>query len=173
MDMPTTINSLDLVMAVIILLLGLRGMLHGFIAEISGLVALLMAVFAAGNSTLNGEVARLLSGILTDPAWAHLLSYVGIFIAVFLLAATLFRIADKILSAKTPNWVDRLLGLLAGGIKGVVFCTLLLVCIYYLAPDSQIRRGSMLAPYMNELWENISRATDGFHKLPELGLPKW
>ncbi len=170
LSLPSNINTLDLCMAGLILLVAARGALRGLMPEISGLVAFALGLLAAGNNHIHAEVVKGLGSMLDDPSWAHMLAYVVVFACTFIIGGVLLKIVEKILETRTPNVVDRILGGLAGAAKGVMLCTLILVCLHYMAPNSQIRRGSALAPYINEIWQAIDKATDGFHKFPNLAM---
>lgn len=170
LSMTLNFSILDLTMAAIILLLALRGALRGLILELSGLAAALLGFIVSGNTRIHIWAAGQIGVFLSDPAWGDFLAYIGIFIMVFILVSILFNLFDRLLAARAPNRTTRFLGALAGAVKGMCVCTLVLLCLRYVAPHSQIRRDSLLIPYINEFWTAVSRMTGGLQTLPDLGL---
>lgn len=168
--MALTFSVLDLAMAAIILLLALRGALRGLVLELSGLTAALLGFIISGNVHVHAWGTKQINVFLSDPAWSDFLAYIGIFIMVFILVSILFNLFNRLLVARAPNRTTRFLGALAGAVKGLCLCTLVLLCLRYVAPHSKIRRNSLLAPYINDFWAAISRMTDGLQTLPDLGL---
>ena len=167
-NMPLQVGVLDLILAALLLLFLVRGLVRGIVPELGGVLSILLAVLASGSGTLHNKVAGWYDALLPDPGWSDLAAYVSVFLAVFIIARMLFQILERLASEKAPGWLDRGLGGLAGFIKGLLACTIILVCLAYLAPESNFRKSSLLAPYFNSFWSQVSELTGGAHRLPRL-----
>lgn len=167
-NMPIQVGVLDLVLAGLLLLFLLRGLVRGIVPELGGVLSILLAVLASGSRPVHERATGWFDAILTDQGWSDLAAYVSVFLVVFILMRMLFQILERLTSEKAPGWLDRGLGAIAGAVKGIVGCTLILVCLSYVAPESDLRQSSMLAPYFNEFWAGVSELTGGAHKLPRM-----
>lgn len=169
-NMPVQVGVLDLILLGLMLLFAVRGLVRGFVPELGGVLSLLLAVLAAGSSGLHDLVTRWFAALLPDAGWADLAAYIAVFLVVFVILYMLFQILERLVSDKAPSWLDRGLGGVAGAVKGLVACTLLLVCLAYVAPESNFRQASILAPKFNSFWASISDISGGSHKLPDLSV---
>lgn len=170
--MPAQASVLDLVIAALLLLLAVRGMVRGIVPELGGVLSVFIAVIASGNKALHDWAAGWLAPLLDDPGWADFIAYIGVFFIVFILLRLLFQALERAFGERAPGWIDRGLGGMAGAVKGLIACTVLLVCLSYVAPDSRLRQDSFLAPYFAGFWEEVSEFTNGVHKLPDLSAPE-
>lgn len=171
-SMPFAIGLLDLVIFGLLLLFAVRGLVRGLVPELAGVLSILLAVLLAANNALHSALAGFMQKLLPDPGWADFVTYILVFVAAFILLRMVFQILERALTSHAPGWLDRGLGGLAGTLKGLVACTLLLICLAYVAPDSQFRRESRLAPYFNDFWEELSELSGGIQQLPKLSLPR-
>lgn len=171
-DLPLQFGILDLVLAGLLLLFTLRGLARGLVPELGSLLSLLIAIGVTGNRTVHETVTDFMKNLLPDPGWASFAAYVVVFLGLFIILRMLFQILERVFSKQAPGWLDRSLGALAGFAKGIVSCTIILVCLSYIAPESNFRQASVMAPYFNEFWHGINSLTGGGHKLPELSLPE-
>lgn len=130
------------VLAVSLLVGGVRGV----IGEILALVAWLAAFLAA--RTWAGAAGDLLLAELSDPLWRQIAGFVLVFIAVLILFALLRWLAGLLLKAAGLRPLDRLLGALFGMARGVLV-VLLLVLLAGLTPlpqQSWWRQAMLAAP---------------------------
>lgn len=171
-NIPLQVGSLDIVLAALLLLFTVRGLVRGIVPELSGVLSILLALFAAGNRSLHNLAASWLDNVLPDSGWSDFVAYIVIFLAVFIIVRMLFQIVENLVTDKAPGWIDRLLGGAAGAVKGFAACTILLFCLAYIAPESSFRQTSVLAPYLDSLWGSLSELSDGMHKLPDLSVPQ-
>ena len=169
-NMPVQVGVLDLIILGLLLLLTVRGLVRGFVPELGGVLSLLLAIVAAGSLRLHEAVAGWFASLLPDPGWADLASYAAVFLVVFIILRMVFQILERLVSDKAPGWLDRGLGGLAGAIKGLGACTVILVCLAYAAPESKLRQASILAPKINSFWNAVSDLSGGAYKLPRLAV---
>lgn len=165
-NVPVQAGVLDLILACLMLLFAVRGLVRGIVPELGGVFSILLAVLAAGSRAIHEKTAGWFDALLPDPGWSDLAAYVSVFLAVFIVMRMIFQILERLASEKAPGWLDRGLGGLAGALKGLLACTLVLVCLAYMAPESNFRQSSLSAPYFNSFWSAVSDLTGGAHRLP-------
>ncbi|MCF8030870.1 MAG: CvpA family protein [Desulfohalobiaceae bacterium] len=139
---------LDGIFVIIILLTLMRGLVRGLVKELTFIVALVLAFLVAWSGS--APLRLWMNQIIPDnPQLAATLSYVIVFIAVFLLVLFLGIACRHMLHSLWLGGVDRLGGALLGMIKGVLLCgviTLLLMTVF--SQDAGMLRSSRMAPYM-------------------------
>lgn len=167
-NMPIQPGILDLVIFGLMLLFVVRGLVRGIVPELGSVLAILLAVLVSGSRAPHELAAGWFDTLLPDKGWSDFAAYVSVFLAVYLVMRMVFQILERLVSEKAPGWLDRTLGGLAGSIKGLLACTLILFCLAYAAPDSELRRSSLLAPHFNSFWSAVSDLTGGAYKLPKL-----
>lgn len=175
MNLPQlhTINFLDLLLGGILLLFTLRGLYRGAIAEVAGFMAFVLGIAVAGNSAVHGFLVDQLEKLLNERGWSNLLAYLLAFGGAFALVTLLGRFFQRLLNSEKPGLPGRLGGMLAGGAKGLIICTMLLIFLQYVAPTSQMKNSSSIVPYINSAWSGLSDLTDGFQHLPNFTAPKF
>jgi membrane protein required for colicin V production len=112
------LNYFDLVAAIIILLLGLKGILNGFFKELFGLIGIIGGIFVA--SRFGNEVGKYLSDMIFKFQNESAINFTGFLatLAVFWLAMILLGAVFKKLSSLSGlGIVDRILGFLFGASK--------------------------------------------------------
>ena len=129
-------NSLDVVLALVLLFMLLRGLIRGAIAElfsvgaiVAGIVA---AIFLSGSVGVSVEQSMGLNG------WGRVIAFVGIFIVSYLV----MKIGEKILRRFVENVnlqnLDKALGLFLGLVEGLAVAALI-VFVLRLQPVVEMR----------------------------------
>lgn len=111
-------NTFDIIMTAIILLLGIKGFMHGFIKEMFGLVGLIGGVYFA--SRLSGTAADFIEQNfieLENTALLKLIGFLAILMIIWLSATILGSIFSKLTSSSGLGFMNRLFGFIAGGGK--------------------------------------------------------
>jgi membrane protein required for colicin V production len=112
------INYFDLVVGIIILLLGLKGIINGFFKELFGLLGIIGGIFIA--SRVGGDVGHLISDALFHFQSQSAISFTGFLItlAVFWAAMIAIGMVFKKLSKMSGlGPVDKILGFVIGSGK--------------------------------------------------------
>lgn len=112
------INYFDLVAAVIILLLGLKGIINGFFKEIFGLVGIVGGIFVAsrvGESV--GEELNSLIFNFSSPAAVSFLGFLTTLALFWLLMVLVGFIFKKLSSLSGLGPLDKILGFIFGASK--------------------------------------------------------
>ncbi len=131
--MTGNLNGLDIAILTIIGISSVMGVFRGLVKEVLSLVtwvlAFVLAIFfsAAGAEMIpqnwGGEGVRVM------------LAFAGIFLATLIVAGIVQMLVAQILSTAGLSGIDRLLGLLFGGARGLLVCILLLMGLREIASD--------------------------------------
>jgi len=131
--------TFDLIGLIIIVLLGLRGLVRGFVHELLTLAAPLLGLLAA---ILFSKLAIPLVQPLTHSNFELLnqfISFLSIFLIVYLIAYLLQRILASGIENLNLQALDKALGLLLGLLEGLVLFFLILTVLSFL-PLPELKR---------------------------------
>lgn len=145
-------NYFDLIVAAIILILSIKGFIHGFVREFFGLIGLVAGVYLA--SRLSSTAATFIDANflhLENVALLKLLGFLAILVMIWLGATILGAIFSK-LSGTAPGALSRLLGFFAAAAKYFTVLALIVTALSHvqLAKDKlqHYVQGSILYPYL-------------------------
>jgi len=148
-------NYFDVVIAAIVLLLAIKGFMHGFIKEIFGLVGLIGGVYFA--SRLAGTAADFIDKNflhLDNVALLKLIGFLIVLIVVWLGATILGSIFSKLTSASGLGFLNRLFGFIVGGGKYFLIFALIVTALsnVSLVKDNLEKhvQDSILYPYLKK-----------------------
>jgi membrane protein required for colicin V production len=113
----------DLVVIGLFLLFVGRGLYLGLLKQVTVLLALYFAFFAAGR--YHDRILPLLRDISTNPQLVFLVSYVVIFLVTYVLVVLLGKGLSCVLKLTITSWFDRLLGGVVGLAKAAIVVVLL------------------------------------------------
>ncbi|MEO6694141.1 MAG: CvpA family protein [Ignavibacteria bacterium] len=116
-------NTLDIIIAILVLIPALLGIKNGFLKSIFSLAGIVAGLFLA--TRYNDDIVSLLGFINANPKVLSLIS----FIAIIVLTYAIFNyIANKISKFNfVTNTIDKVLGGALGLLKGLIFASLLLI----------------------------------------------
>ena len=148
-------NYFDVTISAIILILGIKGFMQGFIKEIFGLLGLVGGVYFA--SRLSDKAATFIETNFLQLENASLLKLIG-FLAILIIiwgAATVVgSIISKLTSASGLGFLNRLFGFVAGGGKYFLIFALIVTALsnVTLVKDNLEKyvNDSILYPYLKE-----------------------
>ena len=143
MDWLAGITAFDVLIFVIFIGFLVRGIMIGFIRQISSLVAMIGGFALAGY--FDNEFYRLILPYIDNSHIAFFLTYILLFVAFFYLIKLVGLGLKKVMDVSLTVWFDRTVGGLFGLIKGIFFTSLLFVFI-----------GSFLSGSNNYLKKSIS-----------------
>jgi len=148
-------NYFDVVIASIVLLLGIKGFMNGFIKEVFGLIGLVGGVYFA--SRLAGTAADFIDTNflhLENTALLKLIGFLAILILIWLSATILGSIFSKLTSASGLGFLNRLFGFIAGGGKYFLIFALIVTALsnVSLVKDNLEKHvsDSVLYPYLKK-----------------------
>lgn len=128
---------LDYVFGAIILVMVVRCLIKGFIAELVAVAAVGGGI--VGGILFSGAGGELLSGILGDSFWNRIIAFLLIFLAVYLVLKIAEGLLYRLIEAVNLENLDRALGFFWGLGEGLVLSVLLLL-ILETQPFIDIRR---------------------------------
>jgi len=148
-------NYFDVTIAAIILILGIKGFMQGFIKEAFGLVGLIAGVYFA--SRLAPDAAAFIDKNffhLENQSLLTLIGFLAILILIWLSATILGSIFSKLTSQSGLGFLNRLLGFVAGGGKYFLIFALIVTALsnVTLVKDNLEKyvKDSVLYPYLKE-----------------------
>ena len=127
MDWLSGITAFDVLALLIFLAFLVRGILIGFIRQISSLTAMIGGFILAGY--FDNEFYRLILPYIENSHTAFLITYILLFVAFFYLIKLLGLGLKKVMDVSLTTWFDRTIGGLFGVIKGIFFTSLLFVVV--------------------------------------------
>ena len=129
------INYFDLVSAIIILLLGLKGILNGFFKEVFGLVGIVGGIFIA--SRLGNSVGEYLNDLIfnfSSPAAVKFLGFLTTLALFWILMVVIGQLFKKLSAISGLGPVDRILGFVVGASKFFLIASVLAYSAYNIKP---------------------------------------
>lgn len=148
-------NYFDVTISAIILILGIKGFVQGFIKEIFGLLGLVAGVYFA--SRLSDRAATFIDANflpLDNPSLLKLIGFLAILIVIWVSATILGTIFSKLTSESGLGFLNRLFGFIAGGGKYFLIFALIVTALsnVTLVKDNLEKyvSDSILYPYLKE-----------------------
>jgi len=163
-------NYFDVTIAAIVLILGIKGFMQGFIKEAFGLLGLVGGVYFA--SRLSDKAATFIDTNflhLENPSLLKLIGFLTILIVIWLSATILGSIFSKLTSESGLGFLNRLFGFIAGGGKYFLIFALIVTALsnVTLVKDNLEKyvNDSVLYPYLKEAGSyliNLDTSAMGF-----------
>ncbi len=148
-------NYFDVTIAAIVLILGIKGFMQGFIKEIFGLAGLVAGVYFA--SRLASDAAAFIEQNffqLKNESLLKLIGFLAILILIWLGATILGTIISKLTHQSGLGFLNRLFGFIAGGGKYFLIFALIVTALsnVTLIKDNLEKyvKDSILYPYLKE-----------------------
>jgi membrane protein required for colicin V production len=144
---------LDLLFLIIILYSLVMGFLKGFFREVISLTFFILGLITAfGNWR---QLSSLLRPFLKIGLICDFLSFMIILIAFMLLGAIVAFLIRKIFVRGPIKFIDRIAGLLFGGIKGIFIVLIIIILIIAFIPNSRIVERSTIAFYSLDITDSL------------------
>ena len=148
-------NYFDVTISAIILILGIKGFMEGFIKEVFGLAGLVGGVYFA--SRLSGEAAAFIEKNffqMENTSLLNLIGFLAILILIWMAATILGSIFSKLTNESGLGFLNRLFGFIAGGGKYFLIFALIVTALsnVKLAKDNLEKyvNDSVLYPFLVE-----------------------
>ncbi len=154
------VSLLDLVSISLILFLGIKGILRGFVKEVFGLIGIIGGIYIASKyAQVGGEYldANFLS--LQNKASVYLIGFIAVLILFWIVATFVGSMLGKLVNSSGLGIVDKILGFIVGGAKiflifSVIIYVLSSIAIFKSSLNS-IFEGSMMYPIFQEVGSKI------------------
>jgi membrane protein required for colicin V production len=132
----------------------------GFVRDLFSLIGLAGGALGATHFYPAGQ--SILETWLTASWFAAALSWIIIFLIVYVAAIALGRLVRASLAGLQLGWLDRTTGLLFGAVKGgLLSIGLVMVLTIFFAPEAAIIKGSRLAPRLIEVAGDLAGMVPG------------
>ncbi len=149
MKLYTGMTAYDLVVLGLFALLIGRGIWLGLLKQVTGLLALYLGYFAAGQ--YHELIFPMLKDISDNPKVVFLTSYVILFITTYIVVMLVGKLLAYVIQLTIAGWFDRLLGGLVGFAKGLILVVLLhMILGTLLAPENPMLRKCMTCGVLND-----------------------
>jgi len=163
-------NYFDVTIASIILILGIKGFMQGFIKEAFGLLGLVAGVYFASRLADPAAVFIDTNFLhLENTSLLKLIGFLAILTIIWLAATIVGAIFSKLTSQSGLGFINRLLGFIVGGGKYFLIFALIITALsnVTLVKDNLEKyvKDSVLYPYLRESGAyliNLDPATLGF-----------
>lgn len=148
-------NLLDYIIIIAMVYLIIKGILRGFLREVSALAGIILGIWL-GN-LFQPQLTVLLKSYLPSSQYLALISFAAIFTVVVILF-NLIGWALKLLFKKILlGWLDRTLGSFFAFAKGVIIIYLVIVILTFFLPEkTPLIAGSKLAPWIIKSYQTMS-----------------
>ncbi len=148
-------NYFDVTILAIILILGIKGFMQGFIKEFFGLLGLVAGVYLASRfADRAGEFININLIQLEDPAILKLIGFLTILLIIWIGATFIGTILSTLMSISGLSFINRLLGFIVGGGKYFLIFALIVTALSHvkLVQDNlgKYTKASVLYPYLQE-----------------------
>lgn len=122
-----TLTFLDMLFSVVILAIAILAMINGFIKEIFGKLAVILALVAAFSfcSLLEPYV----EGFFKIPILSIIIAFLLIFVATFLLVKIIQMLVGAVFSGEIMRSLDRVLGFMFGLAEGLFIVSIFLIIV--------------------------------------------
>ena len=154
MDALPYLTSFDIgVLTISGLLIG-HGIWVGFIRQLASIVALLAGFVAAGR--LHEDFYQAILPFITDTSIAFIISYLVLFVAIYLGVILLGMGLKKVVDIALLGWFDRAVGGLIGAAKAIFITSLIfMILASVLSGSNNFLRKSLCYPYLSASSEYI------------------
>jgi membrane protein required for colicin V production len=161
------LNGVDLIIAVVLLGFAIRGLMRGFFRELLSLVGVFLGLwiallqFVPLGEWLQGKLA------LTDPLPFHL-AFLALFVSVSIVASIVGYVLHRAAKGLLMGWLDAIVGLGFGFVKGVMILTVLLFLLEHLPLAESLRarlRTSVIVHHLELVNPFVERSVQAFKRL--------
>ena len=117
METGINLTGYDFIVLGLLILFIARGVWLGLLRQVTGLFALFVAYFVAGN--YHDRIFPFLKGISDNPKVAFIAGCVILFVITYIVVMLLGKALVKVVEITIAKWFDKLLGALLGIVLGV------------------------------------------------------
>lgn len=154
------VSLLDLVSISLILFLGIKGVLRGFVKEVFGLIGIIGGIYIASKyAQAGGEYLDANFLNLQNKASVYLIGFIAVLILFWIVATFVGSMLGKLVNSSGLGIVDKILGFIVGGAKiflifSVIIYVLSSIGIFKSSLNS-IFEGSMMYPIYKDVGSKI------------------
>jgi uncharacterized membrane protein required for colicin V production len=161
------LNWVDVIITVVLLGFAIRGLMRGFLREVLSLVGLFLGLWIALLKFVPlGEWVQH-KFPLTEPLPFHL-AFLAIFLSVAGVAGIVGYLLHRVAKGLLMGWLDAIMGLGFGTVKGVMILTVLLFLLAHLPLAASIKtplRTSTVVEYLELFNPFLERSVQAYRRL--------
>lgn len=139
-------NYLDVVLILLFLLFIFRGAYTGFVKQMSVFLGIFLGMTISAK--VHMKFVSAIQMYFSSTSTAAIVSYIIVFIAMYLLVALLGGLFKKFLTIKIITWLDHLVGGIMGFIIALLVSSILLVSLERFDGSATGVQESVLAPHV-------------------------
>ena len=147
MTLPYDLNLFDVILLAVLALFSLRGVLRGFLAEVTGLIGLLLGILLAGR--YYGLVGDFLARSFASN-WVYVVAYVLVLCVVMFLISMVSRLLHAFLKLAYADWINHLAGAGVGFLKGLIGSIIMVSLLGFFLADAPFYKQSQMVPYIKQ-----------------------
>ena len=121
-------NYLDIIIAIILILFGIKGLRKGLIIEVVTLLAFGVGIYGAMHFS-DFTAARLQDVMEINPNYLNTIAFVLTFIVLVVLVNIIGRLVSRAVKSLNLGFFDKVGGFLFGVAKGVLLCSTLVLVL--------------------------------------------
>ena len=156
-------NYLDIIIAIILVIFGWKGLRKGLIIEVVTLVAFGIGIYGAMHFS-DFTAAHLQEFMEINPKYLNTIAFVLTFIILVVVVNLIGKLVSKAIESMNLGFFDKLGGFLFGIIKGVLLCSVLLMVLNNFqllgVVKSEVKEKSKLYPYIEQTVPYVYRGFD-------------
>lgn len=145
----------DLLFLVIILYTLVMGFFKGFVKEIISIIFFIIGLVVAFNNWM--KISNLLRTVLKISLVCDFLSFLLILIEFMLIGTFIAFILKKIFVRGPIKFLDRMAGLIFGGIKGIFIVLVIIILIIAFLPKINLLEKSAIAFYSLDITDSLAK----------------
>lgn len=146
-------NYLDIIIAIILILFGIKGLRKGLIIEVVTLLGFGVGIYGAMHCS-DFTAARLQEVMEINPKYLNTIAFVLTFIVLVVLVNLIGQLVRKLIKDLNLGFFDKLGGFLFGVIKGVLLCSTFVLILNNLDwsgfVKKEVKENSFLYPYIEQ-----------------------
>jgi membrane protein required for colicin V production len=150
-------EAIDIIFAILIMILAVRGAIRGFVAEFGSVAALFLGL--GGAIALYKSVAALIGKWFGVSLWNPLIGFLVVFLLIYLVVKLLERLLAALFDKLDLDRLDRAIGLFLGLAEGLLLAGVLLFLLNW-QPFFDTRgllRDSLFARFLSPLLPSPER----------------
>lgn len=152
------VNLLDTALIVIFLFFGIKGLLHGLVQEVAGLLGVAAGILLA--RAFHAQLAPALVSYGISQNFAPVLAMALLFILGIILIGLTAHTLRRILESTFAGGIDKFFGLLAGIAKGLIFAGIIGYIAVKLFPDVTLVKQSQVVPPLMRFIQALAGSLD-------------
>jgi len=147
------INPIDIFIALIWIYFIYRGYKTGFILQLAQITSIIAGYICANMFHLRAN--EYLIPYINNPSIRNVVAYIAIFLLVALLVQMIAKMIHQLFSFILLGWLNRLLGVLLGALKGLFITSLIIFTLEAFPQSSELRERLSTESILFEICENL------------------